>query len=265
MRMLKANGVNLNVAVSGPEGGVAVVLAHSLGTDHRVWDGLLPHLPASVRAIRYDLRGHGVSDAPPALYSIADHVADLVAILDGLGVAAPVVIVGLSIGGMIALAFAAAHAGRTRAIVLADTGYRIGTKDIWNERIDTVRTKGIEALADGAVERAFSGAYRQAHPAEVAGWRNLISRTSVEGYVGSAYALRDTDLEKEARTIRVPTLVLCGSTDPTAPPELAHATAALIPGAKTVIVTGPAHLMPTEAPDEAGRLIGGFLRENGIV
>ena len=99
----------------------------------------------------------------------------------------------------------------------------------------------------------------------MAGWRNLIARTSVEGYVGSAIALRETDLENAARTIRVPTLVLCGSTDPTAPPELAHATAALIPGAKTVIVTGPAHLMPTEAPDEAGRLIGGFLRENGIV
>ena len=77
--------------------------------------------------------------------------------------------------------------------------------------------------------------------------------------------MREADLAEEARTIRAPTLVLCGSTDPTAPPELAHATAALIANAKTVIVTGPAHLMPVEAPDEAGRLIGGFLRENGIV
>ena len=86
MRMVKANGINLNVAVSGPEGGVPVVLAHSLGTDNRVWDPLLPHLPAYLRTIRYDQRGHGISDAPPAPYSMADHVDDLAALLDGLAV-----------------------------------------------------------------------------------------------------------------------------------------------------------------------------------
>ncbi len=82
MQAIKVEGVHIHVSATGPEDGPPVLLANSLGTDFRVWDAMIPHLPAGLRIIRYDKRGHGLSEAPPAPYGMDRLVADAAAVLE---------------------------------------------------------------------------------------------------------------------------------------------------------------------------------------
>lgn len=258
MRMMNAGGTRLHYCVDGPDGGLPVVFANSLGTDLRVWDAMLPLLPKGLRIVRYDKRGHGLSESFPAPYAMDDHVADLAALLDTLGISGAVV-VGLSIGGLIAQGLAASRPDLVRALVLMDTAHRIGTAESWNARIEAIRSGGLESIADAVMERWFSAAFRETRADDVLGWRNMMVRTPVEGYIGSCTAIRDTDYGVEAAALSVPTLALCGSNDLATPPDLVRATAALIPGARFELIDGPGHLPPVEAPERTAELVAGFV------
>ena len=261
MRFETVNGIVMHVAERGD--GQPIVFSNSLGTDFRVWDPLLAHLNGRIRVIRYDKRGHGLSTAPDAPYRIDDHVADLAALLDHLGVAEAIV-VGLSVGGIIAQGLAAARPELVKGLVLCDTAHKIGTPEMWDERIAAVREGGIDALAEATLGRWFSERFHRERPAELAGWRAMLTRTPVEGYVGTATAIRDADMTAAAQGIGVPTLCLGGTEDGSTPPEVVRSMAELIPGARFETIEGVGHLPGVEAPDALAALIGGFLADAGL-
>jgi 3-oxoadipate enol-lactonase len=263
MAMIPANGIHIHYRDEGPSDGPVLVFSNSLGTDFRVWDELLPLLPKGLRIVRYDKRGHGLSDATPAPYKMADHVADLAALLDALKVKSAT-IVGLSIGGLIAQGLAASRPDLVRAIVLMDTAHKIGNDEIWNGRIDAVKKGGIEAIAEGVMGRWFSPAFHQKRPADLAGWRNMLVRTTVDGYAGSSAAIRDANFEKEARALKVPVIGIGGSLDGATPPELVKGTIDIIPGARFVLVEGAGHIPNVEAPEFVAATINGFLKEHRL-
>ena len=128
------DGVTLHCRVDGPEPGPAVVFVNSLGSDLRIWDEVVRFLPDTYRILRYDKRGHGLSDTPQGPYRLEDHTRDLGLLLDRFGMQR-VAVVGISVGGMIAMDLAAREPGRVDRLVLADTGTTIGTTESWNERI----------------------------------------------------------------------------------------------------------------------------------
>ena len=255
------NGLTLHYRDEGPAGAPAVVFSNSLGTDFRVWDALMPLMPAGLRVIRYDKRGHGLSDCPAGPWQIADHAADLAALLDRLGVTQTVV-VGLSVGGLIGQQLAAMRPDLVRALVLMDTAARIGNEEMWNTRIATVRSKGIAALAGPILERWFSARFRAENPA-LPLWRAMLTRTPMEGYALTSAAIRDADLTESTRRLAIPVLAMAGSEDGSTPPDLVRATADLIAGARFHVIDGVGHLPCVEAPEETARLIAGFLREIG--
>jgi pimeloyl-ACP methyl ester carboxylesterase len=151
-----------------------------------------------------------------------------------------------------------------RAAVLMDTAHKIGTDELWNTRIDNVRKAGIESIADAVMERWFSPAFRKNRVSDLAGWRNMLTRTSAEGYLGSCAAIRDVNYEREARAMRIPVLGIGGSLDLATPPDLVKGTIAIIPKARFEQIEGVGHLPPAEAPEQAAAMINRFLRENGI-
>jgi 3-oxoadipate enol-lactonase len=261
---VEANGIRLAVVSSGHEDSPAIVFANSIGTDMRIWDRVLPLLPVNLRVIRYDERGQGRSAAPPAPYSIVDHAADLAGLLAGLNVESAV-IAGLSIGGLIAQALWATEPGRIRGLVLMDTAPRIATPEFWNNRIAAVKNGGLAAVADEVLERWFSKDFRATHAAEVAQWRDMLVASPAEGYAGSCAAIRDANTEAAARSIAVPTLVMCGSEDVATPPELVRGMADIIPGAVFAMIEGAGHLPCIEAPSMVALNIGAFLKEHGFV
>jgi 3-oxoadipate enol-lactonase len=235
----------------------ALVFVNSLGTDFRIWDGVVARLGRRFRMLRYDKRGHGLSDIGRAPYTIDDHVADLAALLDRRRVARAT-LVGLSVGGQIALGLAARRPDLVQALVLLDTAHRIGTPETWNARIAAVEAGGLESIADAVLERWLSPGYRRDHADIVALWRNMLTRTPARGYAGTCMALRDADLTAAAASIEVPTLCLCGALDLATPPDLVRAMAALIPGAAFRLIPGAGHLPCIEEPATVADLLCRF-------
>ena len=212
-----------SAAPGGGAAGTTLVFANSLGTDLRVWDPLLPHLPQGLRIVRYDKRGHGLSDCPPGPYGIDDLVGELAGLLDHLAVRRAVVI-GLSVGGMIAQGLAAARPDIVQAAVFCCTGHVIGTAEMWGQRIEALREVGIEGMADNVMERWFSPAFRSGRPEDLAAWRNMLTRTPEAGYVATCAALRDADLTAGTAALKIPVLCVAGSNDgatPAGPGEVA--------------------------------------------
>ena len=200
---------------------------------------------------------------PEPPYRIDDHIADLVALLDHLGVETAVV-VGLSVGGIIAQGLAAARPALVKGLVLCDTAQKIGPPSMWEERMAAIREGGIASLAAPILERWFSKAFHAERPAELAGWRAMLTRTPVEGYLGTCAAIRDADLTAAAQGIAVPTLCVCGSEDGATTPAMVRALAELVPGARYEEIAGAGHLPGVEAPETLAGLIDGFLKENDL-
>ncbi len=264
MDIATLNGIRTHYADTGPRDGIPVVFANSLGTDFRVWDRLLPLLPDGIRVIRYDKRGHGLTECPAAPYQMGELVADAAALMDHLGLKA-VLFVGLSIGGMIGQGLAAERPDLIRALVLMDTAAKIGTEESWDQRIEAINQGGIGALEEMILTRWFSRRFRAERQDELAGWRHMLCRTPEDGYVGCCYAIRDADLAESTSRLHIPVLAIAGDEDGSTPPDLVRETAALIPGSRFEIIEGAGHLPCVEQPGILADHIGGFMREQGIV
>ncbi len=238
-----------------------IVFVNSLGTDLRIWDDVVAQLANDYRCVTYDKRGHGLSSVPAAPYSMAEMSSDLQQLVDKLGIER-FTLVGVSIGGMIGQRFALDHPHRLSALVLCDTAARVGDAETWNGRIDTVREAGLVAMADAVLLRWFPEAIRHGRDTEIAGWRNLLLRTPVEGYAGACAALRDTDLTEEIGRIAMPTLVVVGAEDASTPVELVRATADRIPGARFQVIERAGHIPSIDQPSVLARLIRNHVEEH---
>ncbi|WP_378942897.1 3-oxoadipate enol-lactonase [Paracoccus sp. R86501] len=253
----RAHGA-LHYRVDGPDAAPVVVFANSLGTDLRLWDALLPLLPQGLRYLRYDKQGHGLSDLGQA-DSLQDHVDDAVALIRHVA-QGPVVFVGLSIGGLIGQAVASQHPDLIRGLVLSNTAARLGTAQGWQDRIAAVRRDGLPAMADGVMQRWFGPDFRAT--SDLALWRNMLARTSAEGYVAACHALAGADQTQATAALDLPTAVIAGSEDGASPPDLVQATAALIKGASFDIIPGAGHLPCVETPVAHAAIIAPFLERH---
>lgn len=261
MQFAKINDINLHYQLIGaPEGKPVLVFSNSLGTDFRIWRDIIVRLAGDFAIITYDKRGHGLSDAPPAPYTMDDHVNDLAGLLDFLDVK-NAVICGLSVGGMIAQGLALSRPDLVRALILCDTGHRIGNDDLWNERIATVSRDGIEAIAENIMMRWFSKTYRTPDNPYFMGYRNMLVRTPRAGYVGTSHALKNADFTKQTPSISVPTLCVVGEEDGSTPPSLVKELAGLIPGAAFEIIEGAGHLPCIEKPEALFNVMHPFLQK----
>ncbi len=260
MEMIKVGDVALHYRIDGDLGGAPVVFANSLGTDFRLWDAILPLLPDGLKFIRFDKRGHGLSSCPGDKYSMDELLADTAGLMQALEVR-DCLFVGLSIGGIIAQGLAAQHPELLRAMVISNTAARIGTPEMWRERIDAVRAGGIEALADAVMERWFARACHAQRPLELAGWRNMLTRTPDAGYIGCSEAIAVNDYTESTAGLSLPTLAIAGSEDGSTPPDLVRATAELIDGARFEVIDSAGHLPCVEQPMEYARLLSEFIRE----
>ena len=264
MAFLDINGCVHHYVVEGVKNKPALVFSNSLGSDLRMWDALVPLFAEAFRLIRYDTRGHGLSEAPPPPYSMGDLAHDVAGLLDGLQIESAV-LCGLSCGGLIAQQFAIDYPGRVRALVLCDTGTRIGTVASWEERISIVKQKGLGALSTISMERWFTEDFRRRRGDQVRGYANMVVRTSPDGYLGTCCALRDADLTRESAGITKPTLVLCGEQDIATPPDMARQLVSVIPNARLSLIPGAAHISCVEQPALMATQIMQFLREVHIV
>ena len=255
--------IRLHYRIDGDPDGAPVVFSNSLGTDLRLWDKVIARMPKTgLKYIRYDTRGHGLSDGTPPPYGMGTLVRDAERLMDHLGVR-DAVFVGLSIGGMTAQGLAAKRLDLVRALVLSNTAARIATREIWAQRIAYVETGGVEALADATMIRWFTPAFRATNEFRI--WRNMMVRTSVDGYIGCSHAIAGTDFYTTTASLRLPTLGIAGSEDGSTPPDLVRETVELIPGSRFHLIRQAGHLPCVEQPEEYARELTVFLREVGHI
>lgn len=262
MQIADLGSVQIHYREDGDPQGAPIVFANSLGTDLRLWDQIVPLLPEGLRIIRFDKRGHGLSSCPPAPYSMGALVRDTEQLLDHLNVR-DAMFVGLSIGGMIAQGLAVKRLDQVRAMVLSNTAAKIGTAQMWQDRIDAVNANGIEPIADGIIDRWFARAFI-ASGAHLP-WRNMLARTPAQGYAGCCAAIAGTDFYTPTSGLGLPTLGISGNEDGSTPPDLVRETVDLIKGSRFEIIRGTGHLPCVEKPVEYAALLNTFLKETGHV
>ena len=247
MSFLRANGLVVCCRDEGRRDGPALVFINVLGTDLRIWDDVAAILSPEFRIVRYDKRGHGLSELGPDRADMADYARDLAALMDALGVARATV-VGLSIGGLIAQELYRQRPEVFAALVLSDTAAKIGTDESWDARIADIERGGIEAIADSVLERWFTADFRANRKDELTGWRAMLTRTPKRGYLAACGALKRADLRPYAGTILAATLCLVGEEDGSTPVPLVRETAGLIQGARFEIIKGAGHVPNIETP-----------------
>ncbi len=262
MNIIDLDGLHVHWREDGDPKAVPVVFANSLGTDLRLWDGLIGLMPKGLRLIRYDLRGHGLTGCPTGPYRMGGLVRDAEQLLDALDVR-DCVFVGLSVGGLVAQGLAVKRLDQVRAMVLSNTAAKIGTQDMWQARITAIREGGIAAIGAATMERWFSRVFRDTP--ECAGWRAMLERQPVEGYVGVCSAIAGTDFIATTSGLTLPTLAIAGSEDGATPPDLVRETADLVRGSRFHLIRGAGHLPCVENPQEYANVLTDFLREIGHV
>ncbi|TNJ48439.1 3-oxoadipate enol-lactonase [Phaeobacter sp. B1627] len=262
MRVARTRGAALHWRQDGDPSGPAVVFANSLGTDLRLWDGVVELLPSHLRLIRYDKRGHGLSSCPPGPCTIDDLAQDTLDLLDHAQVDS-CVFVGLSIGGMIAQSLAARVPERISGLVLSNTAAKMGEAEMWQQRIEAIASQGIEALSGPILERWFAPAFLRddAHLP----WRHMLERTPKAGYIACCQAIAGSDLSATTLGLTQPTLGIAGRLDGASPPALVEATLDLIADARFCVLENSGHLPCVEAPEAYAGLLLNFLKELGHV
>jgi len=264
MPFIEAAGITQHYDLTGPADGPVLLFANSIGTSLHIWDAVVPHLWDRYRILRYDMRGHGLTQVTPvtedAGYSMDLLADDAAGLLDALGIARAHVC-GLSIGGMMAQRLAVKAPGRIQCLILCDTAGVIGPASVWTDRIAAIRARGMAAISDGVMARWFTQAFRDGRPDQIRGYTAMVARTTEDGYVGCAMAIRDADLRTANAAIKAPTLVICGEDDVATPPDAGRELAAGIPGARFELLPGAAHIPGVEKPAELAALIDGFLRD----
>ena len=233
--------------LQGNAGRPVLILSHSIGTDHAMWDlqvaDLLPHF----QVLRYDTRGHGASDVPAGEYSIAMLGGDILGLADALGIS-QFAFCGLSLGGAIGQWIAVQAPERVTHLVLANTSPQFVPRANWEARMATVREGGMQAIADVAMPRLFSPETLAKGNPQVASIRSVLLGTSSAGYTGCCAALRDFNHGDFLRRIQAPTLVIVGNQDVSTPwSGHGERLAQEIPGAKTLRLAA-AHLSNIERP-----------------
>ncbi len=240
----------------GPRDGVALVFSNSLGTDMRVWDPLLPHLPKGYRILRYDTAGHGLSDLAGER-RIEDDAADLAALMDHVGITRGFVI-GLSVGGLIAQGLWKMRPDLIEGIIFCDTAHKIGTDAIWNDRIVAIAKGGMEAIGEPTLERWFTAAFREGDTAFPL-WRSMLLRTPVDGYCDLGKAIRDADFTNDCSTMIARALCVCGADDGSTPPTLMRDFANKLPNATYAEIADCGHLPCIEQPENLAILLTKFI------
>jgi 3-oxoadipate enol-lactonase len=234
----------IHYALSGDRSLPVLVLSNSLGTNLSMWDQQAPSFEKSFRLLRYDMRGHGQSSVPPPPYSVPDLAADVLSLIDSLGIDR-FHFCGLSVGGMIGMSLALHARERMEKLVLCSTAPKIGTLESWNTRIETVRRQGMGEIARTTPARWFTPSFQSSAPEVVSAIVGSLESTNPEGYIGGCCAVRDFDARRSVSDIRVPTLVMSGAHDPATPPSDGHFLRDHIPGARYAELNG-AHISNIE-------------------
>jgi 3-oxoadipate enol-lactonase len=246
MPMIETNGTQINVEVSGRDGAPALMLSNSLGTNLHMWDAQADELARHFRLIRYDRRGHGKSAVPKGPYTMETLGRDVLGILDVLKIK-KTNWCGLSMGGMVGQWLGANAPARMEKMVLSNCTDYYADKTPWNDRIKTIRDKGLAVIVGPNMERWFTKPFRDSHAQAIETFTRDFLATSLDGYIACGEAVRDMDHRTFLPNIKPPVMIIAGRQDPATTLAMGESMRDRIPGAKLAVLEA-AHISNVEQP-----------------
>jgi 3-oxoadipate enol-lactonase len=250
------DGAEISYRLRNGAGPARFVLIHSLAMDHRFWERTAERLHAAGDVLLFDCRGHGASSGINSPFTAEQFADDLADLFDAVGWD-DAVVAGASMGGCVALAFAAAHSGRVRGLGLVDTTAWYGgmAPKQWEERAQKALDSGMAVLGDFQKSRWFSQDFAAANPDVVTEAMDIFLANDVQSYAETCRMLGRFDKRAALPYIAVPTRILVGSEDYATPLAMAEAMRDAIPGATLEVLDGAAHLTPLERPKDVARCL----------
>ena len=257
MPTLRSNGIDLTYETAGQ--GEPLLLLHGLGSRSEDWQLQVPAFAERYRVVTADMRGHGRTSKPAGPYSVPMMAADVLGLLDGLGITAAHV-VGLSMGGMIAFQMAVDRPERVRSLVIVNSGPELVARTV-SERLRVGQRLALARLFKPARTAQFLGPrlFPKAEQAElremfIAQW----AQNDPRAYRAAMRALVGWSVLDRVGGLRCPTLSICGDRDYT-PPSYKEGYTALIPGARLVVIEDSGHATPIDQAERFNACVLGFL------
>ncbi len=244
-----------------PGGNPPVLLIHGLGSAGVDWALQFgPLEEAGYRVLAPDMRGFGRSSAPPEV-TVQAMAEDAALFLDRVG-AVPAHVVGISMGGAVALQLALDHPEKVRSLVLVNTFARIRPQGVGGwlyflARTAMVTFAGPQRQADLVARRLFPHPHQEALRENI---RRRILQANPCAYRSAMRSLMQFDVRHRLGELRMPVLVITGAEDTTVPPSVQQALARGIPGAQHVVVEGSGHGIIADNPGAFNRILLEFLR-----
>lgn len=264
--IMERSSLNLAVAADGARIAYALRAAparaprfaflHTLGMDHTLWDAVSERLDADAALLRLDMRGHGRSDRPAGAMGASVFAHDLLDVLDHVGWP-DAIVVGSSLGGSVALQFAAEHPGRASALGLVDTTAWYGPDGPrqWNARARRAREEGLRAMVEFQETRWFSDAFRQARPDLVQRCVETFLRNDVQAFAAISEMLGRYDSRHLLSRIDIPVEIVVGEEDYATPVAMAQAMQRALRDARLTVVPAARHLPQIERPDAVAAML----------
>ena len=256
---VKANGIDINYQIDGPDGAPWIVFSNSLATTTAMWDEQAAGLKDKFRVLRYDQRGHGATSAPGGRYAFDTLLADALGLMDALSIG-KAHFAGLSMGGATALGLAERHPERFDRIIVCDSPCQSTPQSSaqWEDRIKVAQEKGMDALVEPTVGRWFPAETVAKNPPHLDKVRAMIRATPVNGFIGCAAALANHDYASAVAKVMRPVLFLVGEKDGAAPAAMRKLHEKL-DGSRYAELAGAGHISNMDRPAEFTRSIRDFL------
>ena len=245
MPHITVNGIDHHYRIEGPEDVPVLTLAHAQGFTLDSWAAQIDHFAGRYRVIALDLRGHGGTAMARAAYQIEDLAADIVALLNALGIERTHY-AGASLGGMAGFALALDHADLLRSASFVTTQGILPQASIDGQRTTTevMRRDGAEARVDAILERYLRDGYREDCP---------------DSYAEAGVAIFAMDFDGRIGAIDLPTMVIAGEHDIATTPDRMALYRDGIPGARMDIVENAGHMPYVEEADAFNAVLAVFL------
>ncbi len=262
MPQVDVNGIKLTYQVDGREGAPYITFVTGIANDLTMWDPQVAELGKDYRILRYDLRGHGDTQATEGDYSMDLLVNDLLGLLNELNIQ-KTHLVGLGLGGAIVQAFAIAQSHRVNALAPCCCRAKMVPEfaALWHKVRDAVGKEGVEVIVEPTVQRWFTDAFKASNPEALQKVRNMIRGTTTLGYMGVTAAFLALDIEERLPQIKAPTLYISGAEDAIGgPPELMGELAKRVPGAQHRSIEKAGHIANIQNPARFNAVLGDFLK-----
>ena len=256
MKTISLDDIEIAYRWDGLDDAPIIMMAHAMGTSHRIWDHQISALKDKYKILRYDWRGHGATSAPVGPYSLDEFVEDAAGTMDSLGIK-NVHWVGISTGGMIGQGLAIKYPKKIASLTLCNTTsqsyswYRNWVK----ERQAVVQEHGMLAVWEMTKTLWFNNAFIEMENLDYREIRDVFVKTPVEGYLGGTSAVADLDYKDSLHLIKAPAQIIAAGADPVTPIARSEEIYQRIPHSKLFVIDGQRHFSNIELPKTFNRIL----------